>query len=167
MPSTTRATLIPPLSQKNAAVDIHPPTIGYRPEEVKMAKRVDHIGILVSNLDEATRLYQDCFGVRIGKIETLPGPGVKAAMLSLGDGTNLELLEPLPGSNMARVLESRGEGLHHIAFEVGDIDSELDHLSGGGIELIDRKARSGLDGMIAFIHPKSLRGVLIELCQKA
>ena len=64
-------------------------------------------------------------------------------------------------------MESRGEGLHHIAFEVGDIDSELDHLSGGGIELIDRKARSGLDGMIAFIHPKSLRGVLIELCQKA
>jgi methylmalonyl-CoA/ethylmalonyl-CoA epimerase len=132
-----------------------------------MASKVDHIGILVSNLDEAIRLYQDCFGVGIGKTETLPDRGVKTAVLSLGGGTNLELLEPLPGSNMAKVLENRGEGLHHIALEVGDINGELDHLSGGGIELIDRKARQGLEGMVAFIHPKSLRGVLIELCQKA
>jgi methylmalonyl-CoA/ethylmalonyl-CoA epimerase len=132
-----------------------------------MASKVDHIGILVSNLNEATELYKNCFGVRIEKTETLPERGVKAAILSLGGGTNLELLEPFPGSNMAKVLENRGEGLHHIAFEVEDIDNELARLSARGIELIDKKAHPGLEGMVAFIHPKSIRGVLIELCQKA
>jgi methylmalonyl-CoA epimerase len=131
-----------------------------------MAKKVDHIGILVSNIDEATRLYGDCFGAQIDKIETLSERGVKAAVLSLAQGANLELLEPLPGSNMAKVLENRGEGLHHIALEVDDIDKELSRLSERGIELIDKKARPGLEGMVAFIHPKSLRGVLVELCQK-
>ena len=131
-----------------------------------MAKRVDHIGILVSNLDEAIKLYKDCFDAEVDKIETLEERGVKAAVLSLDQGTNMELLEPLPGSNMAKVLEKRGEGLHHITFEVDDVDKELSHLSELGIELIDKKSRPGLDGMVAFIHPKSLRGVLVELCQK-
>ena len=131
-----------------------------------MAKKVDHIGILVSNLDDAIKLYADGFDAEVDKIETLPERGVKAAVLSLDQGANLELLEPLPDSNMAKVLEKRGEGLHHITFEVDDVDKELIRLSGIGIELIDRKARPGLDGMVAFIHPKSLRGVLIELCQK-
>lgn len=131
-----------------------------------MAREVDHIGILVSNLDEATKLYQDCFGARIEKTETLPDRGVKATVLSLERGTRLELLEPLPGSNMARILEKRGEGLHHITFEVDDIDDDLARLDEMGVELIDKKSRPGLEGMVAFIHPKSLRGVLIELCQK-
>jgi len=131
-----------------------------------MAKRVDHIGILVSNLDEAIKLYKDCFDAKVDKVETLEERGVKAAVLSLDHGANMELLEPLPGSNMAKVLEKRGEGLHHITFEVDDVDKELSHLSELGIELIDRKSRPGLDGMVAFIHPKSLRGVLVELCQK-
>jgi len=99
-----------------------------------MAKRVDHIGILVSNIDEAIKLYQDCFGLEVDKIETLAERGVKAAILSLGQGTNLELLEPLPDSNMAKILEKRGEGLHHITFEVEDVDKELSHLSGRGID---------------------------------
>jgi methylmalonyl-CoA epimerase len=132
-----------------------------------MAKRVDHIGILVSNIDEAMKLYSDCFGAKVDKIETLGDRGVKAAILSLGQGANLELLEPLPGSNMAKILEKRGEGLHHITLEVDDVDKELSRLSGVGIELIDKKARPGFEGMVAFIHPKSLRGVLVELCQKA
>ena len=131
-----------------------------------MAKRVDHIGILVSNIDEAIRLYEDCFDAEVDKIETLAEQGVKTAILSLRQGANLELLEPLPGTNMAKVLEKRGEGLHHITFEVDDVDKELSHLSELGIELIDKKSRPGLEGMVAFIHPKSLRGVLIELCQK-
>lgn len=131
-----------------------------------MAKRVGHIGILVSNLDEAIKLYKDCFHVEVDKIETLSERGVKVAMLSLEEGANIELLEPLPDSNMAKILEKRGEGLHHITFEVDDVDKELSHLSELGIELIDKKARRGFEGMVAFIHPKSLRGVLIELCQK-
>ena len=132
-----------------------------------MAKKVDHIGILVSNLDEAIKLYEDCFGTEVDKIETLAERGVKAAILSLGQGANLELLEPLPDSNMAKVLEKRGEGLHHITFEVDDVDKELSRLSERGIELIDKKARPGFEGMVAFVHPKSVRGVLVELCQKA
>jgi len=131
-----------------------------------MAKKVDHIGILVSNLDEAIKLYKDCFGAEVGKIETLTERGVKAAILSLAQGANLELLEPLPGSNMANVMEKRGEGLHHITFEVDDVDKELSRLSKRGIELIDKKARPGFEGIVAFLHPKSLRGVLVELCQK-
>jgi len=131
-----------------------------------MARKVDHIGILVSNLDEAIKLYEDCFGAELDKVETLPERGVKAAILSLGQGATLELLEPLPSSNMAKVLEKRGEGLHHITFEVDNVDKELGRLSERGIELVDKKSRPGLEGMVAFIHPKSLRGVLVELCQK-
>ena len=132
-----------------------------------MAKRVDHIGILVSNIDEAIRLYQDCFGAEVGKIETLSERGVKAAILSFGEGANLELLEPLPGSNMAKILEKRGEGLHHMTFEVDDVDKEISRLAERGIELIDKQARPGFEGRVAFVHPKSVRGVLVELCQKA
>jgi methylmalonyl-CoA/ethylmalonyl-CoA epimerase len=132
-----------------------------------MARKVDHIGILVSNIDEAIRLYQDCFGAEVSKIETLAERGVKAAILSLGQGTNLELLEPLPDSNMAKVLEKRGEGLHHMTFEVDDVDKEISRLAERGMELIDKKARPGFEGMVAFVHPKSVRGVLVELCQKA
>jgi methylmalonyl-CoA/ethylmalonyl-CoA epimerase len=131
-----------------------------------MAKKVDHIGILVSNLDEAIKLYKDCFGAELDKIETISKQGVKAAVLSLAQGAKLELLEPLPDSNMAKVLEKRGEGLHHITFEVDDVDQELSRLSERGVELIDKKSRPGLEGMVAFIHPKSVRGVLVELCQK-
>jgi len=131
-----------------------------------MAKKVDHIGILVSNLDEAVKLYEDCFGAEVDKVETISGQGVKAAILSLGQGAKLELLEPLPGSNMDKVLEKRGEGLHHITFEVDDVDNEISRLSEKGVDLIDKKSRPGLEGMVAFIHPKSLRGVLVEFCQK-
>jgi len=131
-----------------------------------MAKEVHHIGILVSNLDEATRLYQDCFGAEVDSTEILPERGVKATVLSLAQGPKLELLEPLPDSNMAKILEKRGEGLHHITFEVDDVDKELSRLSELGVELIDKKSRRGLEGMVAFIHPKSLRGVLVELCQR-
>jgi len=130
-----------------------------------MAKRVDHIGILVSNLDDAIKLYEDCFDVQVEKVETISEQGVKAAILSLAQGAKLELLEPLPGSNMAGVLEKRGEGLHHITLEVDDVDKEVSRLS-RRVELIDKKPRRGLEGMVAFIHPKSLRGVLVELCQK-
>ena len=131
-----------------------------------MARRVDHIGILVSNIDEAIKLYQDCFGAGVGKIETLSERGVRAAVLSFAQGANLELLEPLPGSNMAKILEKRGEGLHHITLEVDNVDKEISRLTERGMELIDKKARPGFEGMVAFVHPKSVRGVLVELCQR-
>jgi methylmalonyl-CoA/ethylmalonyl-CoA epimerase len=131
-----------------------------------MANRIAHVAILVSNLDEAAKLYEGLFDVKIDKTETVSEQGVKAAILSLADGAKLELLEPLPGSNMARMLEKRGEGLHHIAFEVDDVDRELSRLSEKGVELIDKNSRRGVEGMVAFIHPKSVRGVLVELCHE-
>jgi methylmalonyl-CoA/ethylmalonyl-CoA epimerase len=131
-----------------------------------MANRIAHIAVLVSNLDEALKLYEGLFGTKLDKSETVSQQGVKAAILSLADGAKLELLEPLPGSNMARMLEKRGEGLHHIAFEVDNVDQELIRLSEKGVELIDKKSRPGVEGMVAFIHPKSIRGVLVELCQE-
>jgi len=130
-----------------------------------MVKGVGHIGILVRNLDETLQLYQDLFGAKPGKVETVAEQGVKTVLVDMGGTTKLEFLEPLPESNMAKALEKRGEGLHHICLEVDNVDQSLDSLASKGVELIDRKARRGLEGMIAFVHPKSLKGVLIEVCQ--
>jgi methylmalonyl-CoA epimerase len=131
-----------------------------------MVKGVLHIAVLVKSLDEALRIYQDLLGAKPGEIETVPEQGVKTVLVDVGGATKLEFLEPLPGSGMAKTLEKRGEGLHHISLEVDNINRELNSLVGKGVELIDKKARKGVEGMIAFIHPKSLKGVLIELCQK-
>ena len=131
-----------------------------------MIKKVDHIGILVSNMDEAVKLYKGLLGAKVSEVETVAEQGVKTVMVDVGGATKLELLEPLPDSNMARTLEKRGEGVQHIALEVDDVDQELSRLSEMGVDLIDKKSRRGLEGMVAFIHPKSMRGVLIELCQK-
>jgi methylmalonyl-CoA epimerase len=130
-----------------------------------MVKGVGHIGILVRNLDETLQLYQDLFGAKPGEVETVAEQGVKTVLVDVGGTTKLEFLEPLPESNMAKALEKRGEGLHHICLEVDNVDQSLDSLASKGVELIDKKARRGLEGMIAFVHPKSLKGVLIELCQ--
>ena len=131
-----------------------------------MIKKVDHIGILVSNMDEAVKLYKGLLGAKVSEVETLTEQGVNVVMVDVGGATKLELLEPLPDSNMARTLEKRGEGVQHIALEVDDVEQELSRLSNMGVELIDKKSRRGLEGMVAFIHPKSVRGVLFELCQK-
>ena len=131
-----------------------------------MIKKVDHIGILVSNMDEAVKLYKGLLGAKVSEVETVAEQGVNVVMVDVGGATKLELLEPLPGSNMARTLEKRGEGVQHIALEVDDVEQELNRLSNAGVELIDKKSRRGLEGMVAFIHPKSVRGVLFELCQK-
>jgi methylmalonyl-CoA epimerase len=129
-----------------------------------MVKGVFHIATLARNLDETLKLYQSLFGGKASKPKTIPEQGVKTVMLNLGN-TSIEILEPLPESNIARVLEKRGEGLHHICLEVDNIDQVLDSLAAKGVELIDKKARRGAEGMVAFVHPKSLKGVLVELCQ--
>jgi len=132
-----------------------------------MIKKIDHIAIAVKNLDEALQLYYDLFGVKPSKIETLPQQGVKAALLPMGEGTEIELLEPIdPQSGMAKFLENRGEGIHHICLEVDDVDRELLTLADKGVQLIDQKGRPGLAGTVGFLHPKSTKGVLIELAQK-
>jgi methylmalonyl-CoA/ethylmalonyl-CoA epimerase len=132
-----------------------------------MIKKVDHIAIAVKNLDEALKLYENLFGVKPSKIETLPQQGVKAALLPMAEGGEIELLEPIdPQSGVAKFIESRGEGIHHICLEVENVDQELSALADKGVQLIDGQGRIGLAGKVGFLHPKSTKGVLIELAQK-
>ncbi|OGO04080.1 MAG: methylmalonyl-CoA epimerase [Chloroflexi bacterium RBG_13_54_8] len=132
-----------------------------------MIMKVDHIAIAVSNLDEALGLYDRLFDLRPEKVETVPQQRVKAAILPTGEGTQIELIQPTDSdSGVAKFLERRGEGIHHIAIEVEDIGKELKTLASKGVELIDKEPRLGLAGKVAFVHPKSTRGVLIELVQK-
>ena len=132
-----------------------------------MIKKVDHIAIVVKNLDEALKLYDDLFGAKPAKIEILPQQGVKAALLPMKEGGEIELLEPIdPQSGVAKFLETKGEGIHHICLEVEDVDKELSKLAEKGVALIDKQGRPGLAGKVGFIHPKSTKGVLFELAQK-
>lgn len=131
-----------------------------------MIKKVDHIAIAVTNLKEALATYEKLFGLKPAHIKELPDQGVRAASLPIGE-VELELLEPIdPKGGVARFLERKGEGLHHISFEVEDVDKELATLAAKNAELIDKKGRPGLAGKIGFLHPNSTRGVLIELAQK-
>jgi methylmalonyl-CoA epimerase len=132
-----------------------------------MIKKVAHIAIAVKNLDDALELYKNLFNIRPSKIETIPQQGVKAALLPIGEGSEIELLEPTdPQSGIAKFLEHRGEGIHHICLEVDDVDGELRRLEQKGVRLIDKQGRPGLSGKVGFLHPKSTKGVLIELEQK-
>lgn len=132
-----------------------------------MIKKVDHVAIVVKNLDEALALYLKVFGAKPSHIETLPEQGVKAALLPMKEGGEIELLEPIsPESGIGKFLETRGEGLHHICLEVDNIEKEIQSMTAAGVSLIDKQPRKGLAGRVAFIHPKSTRGVLVELAQK-
>jgi methylmalonyl-CoA/ethylmalonyl-CoA epimerase len=132
-----------------------------------MIKRFHHVAVVVKNLDEALKVYENLFGIKPSKIETIPQQGVKAAILPLAEGGEIELLEPIdPEGGVAKFLESRGEGIHHICLEVENVDSELRNLADKGAQLIDKQGRLGLAGKVGFIHPKSTKGVLIELVQK-
>ncbi len=132
-----------------------------------MVVKIDHIAIAVQNLEEALRVYKDVLGLELKGEEEVPEQGVRVAFLPVGD-TRLELLEPLsPESPVAKFLEKRGEGIHHICLEVEDLEKTLAELASKGIKLIDEKPRLGAHGRkMAFVHPKSLHGVLLELYQK-
>ena len=129
-------------------------------------KKIDHIAIAVSSIDDALKVFGEVFGLKAEHIEEIPDQKVKAATVRIGD-TNIEFIEPTdPESGVAKFVEKKGEGIHHIAVEVADIDAELKALEGRGVALIDKQARTGLAGKIAFLHPKSTKGVLMELVQK-
>ena len=131
-----------------------------------MIKKVDHISIAVNNLDEGLKTFGNLLGIKPSHIEEVPDQGIKAAMIMVGD-VEIELIEPTkPDSGVAKFLEKKGEGIHHICFEVDDVDKELESLASKGVELIDKQGRKGLAGKIGFIHPRSTQGVLIELAQK-
>jgi len=129
-------------------------------------RRIDHVGVAVRDTDEALALYRDLLGLKVKRSEEVPDQGVKATLIEVGD-TEIELLEPIdPQGGVARFLERSGEGIHHICLEVDDVDAELKSLEEKGVQLVDKQGRPGLAGKIGFLHPRSMKGVLIELAQK-
>lgn len=128
--------------------------------------KIDHIGLAVSDLTDALKFYQDTLGLKLEGIEEIADQQIKAAILQIGE-SKIELLEATSsGSPIAKFLEARGEGIHHIALQVSGLEQILHDLSSAGIRLIDNKPRAGAGGnKIAFIHPKSTYGVLLELCE--
>lgn len=133
---------------------------------VCQAKHINHVAIVVKDAAETLRFYQETFGVSDADIEEVADQGVLASLVAVG-GTNLELIQPVRAdTGVARFLESRGEALHHVCFEVEDLQGTLDSLKSSGARLIDESPREGLAGMIAFVHPKATRGILIELVDK-
>jgi len=125
--------------------------------------RIHHIGLVVRSLEEAYAFFRDTMSMRLVKEAVMEDQGVQAALFDLGN-TLLELLEPIyPDFGIARYLEKRGEGLHHVCLEVADINASLAELKSKNVELIDEKPREGLTGEIAFIHPSGLHSVLVEL----
>ena len=129
--------------------------------------KVDHIGIATRQLDEALALWQDVLGLKVDSTEEVTEQGVRVAMLGIGE-THIELLEPLSaGSPVGKFLEKRGPGIHHIAVSVSDIRATLAQLREKGTRLIDETPRVGAGGcLVAFVHPSSANGVLLELVQR-
>ena len=128
--------------------------------------KLDHIGIATRGIDQAMDLWRDSLGLALEQTEEIAEQGVRVGMISLGE-TQVELLEPLSDdSPVGRFLEKRGPGLHHIAIRVDDIRAELAKLKRNGARLIDETPRTGAGGcLVAFIHPSSTGGVLLELVE--
>jgi methylmalonyl-CoA epimerase len=133
-----------------------------------MFQRIDHVGIAVAELEPALALYAEEFGVELVHRELLCNGGVDAAVLSAGE-SQLELLAPLVGGTaLARFLAKRGPGMHHIAYQVDDIEATLATLRACAVSLIDKVPRPGIrDSLVAFVHPSSCAGVLTEIVQTA
>jgi methylmalonyl-CoA epimerase len=131
-----------------------------------MIKGIDHVGIAVKSIDEAKKFWVDTLGLTLSHIEEVPEQKVRVAILKTG-GTTIELLEPTsPDSPVQRFIEKRGEGLHHLTLQTDHLAERLNELKGAGIGLIDEQPRTGAGGAkIAFLHPKSAHGVLVELCE--
>ena len=138
----------------------------YREEEMKVLK-IDHLGIAVHSIEEAKKLFQDTLGLKFEGSETVAEQKVTTAFFPVGD-SEVELLESTaPDGPIAKYLEKRGEGIQHIAFRVENIEEALAELKEKGIRLIDEKPRLGAGGAkIAFLHPKSTHGVLIEISER-
>jgi len=129
--------------------------------------KLEHIGIAIRNSADSEKIFAELLGTDSYKSENVESEGVKTTFFNVGE-SKIELLQALdPNSPVAKFIEKRGEGIHHLAFEVDDIDFELNRLEQLGYQLIHRTPKDGADNKrIAFLHPKSTNGVLIELCQE-
>ena len=128
---------------------------------------IEHIGIAVKSIEESRKYYEDILGLECYKIEEVADQKVITAFFKIG-GTKIELLEPTdPESPIAKFLEKKGAGIHHIAYAVDDVNKALKDAESKGVQLIDKQERKGADGLnIGFLHPKSTEGVLTEFCSK-
>lgn len=130
-------------------------------------KKIEHIGIAVNSITNTGNLYERLLGTKIYKTEAVASESVTTAFLQCGPN-KIELLEATaPESAIARFLEKKGEGIHHIAFEVDDIRAEMERLRANGFVLLNEEPKLGADNkLVCFVHPKSAGGVLVELCQE-
>jgi methylmalonyl-CoA epimerase len=132
-------------------------------------KRIDHVAIIVRNIEQALVFYRDTLGIPSGKIKEVPSEQVRIAFLPMGGpgGSEIELIEPTsPHSSLAKALEKRGEGLHHICLEVENIDEALQEMRDKGAPVLDEQPRIAAEGRAIFLHPKGTNGVLLELIEK-
>ena len=134
-----------------------------------MPRRIDHVAIIVRNIEQALVFYRDTLGITPSEIKEVPTEQVRIAFLPMGGpgGSELELIEPVtPDSSLTRFLEKRGEGLHHICLEVADIDAALAEMQEKGVPVLDKQPRIAAAGRAIFLHPKGTNGVLLELLEK-
>ncbi len=133
-----------------------------------MFKRIDHIGVAVEDLDSAIKLYERSFEMELVHRETVESQGVEAVLLDVGEG-HIELLAPLgPDTPVGKFLARKGQGIHHVAYSVEDIDKALEQAKAIGLKLIDESPRTGIRGSrVAFVHPAATGSVLTEIVQPA
>jgi methylmalonyl-CoA/ethylmalonyl-CoA epimerase len=135
------------------------------PAHVRTVGRIHHVAVVVRSLDAALGFYRDQLGLAPGPVVPIPSDRVKIAFLPVGE-VKVELVEPTDDTTgVARFLASRGEGFHHVCFEVPDVSAALTRLGLDGVELIDTAPRPGAEGPVAFLHPRSCHGVLVELIE--
>jgi len=127
--------------------------------------RIHHVAVVVRDIEASLAMYRDTLGLPLGLLLPIEPDGVIIAFLDIGE-SKVELVQPTdPETGVARFLESRGEGFHHVCFETPDVDASLTDLAERGVELIDSRARRGAEGPVAFLHPSSCHGVLVELIE--
>lgn len=132
-----------------------------------MVKKIEHIGIAVKNMDDANILFEKMLGVPSYKMEAVESEGVLTSFFQTGNNKIELLVATNPESPIAKFLEKKGEGIHHIAFDVDDIEAEITRLKNEGFVLINEIPKKGADNkLVVFLHPKNTNGVLVELCQE-
>jgi len=131
-----------------------------------MLKKINHIAIAVNNIEEAAKFYQNILGLKLSGVELVEAQKTRVGFFKIGEST-IELVQPpAPDSPIAKFLETKGQGIHHICFEVDDVEAEVKAFLEKGAVMVDQKPRPGAhDTKVAFVHPKSSNGVLIELCE--
>lgn len=136
-------------------------------EPLCVIQNLNHVCLAVNDIEETLDFYQEMFGIDRPEVKYLEDQAVLATLVAIG-GSQLEFIQPTdPDSGVAKFINNRGEGMHHICFEVENLSEKLKVFEGAGVKVIDQMPRDGLSGQIAFIHPKSTRGVLVELVDKS